>query len=386
MSKLAWFNVALLSAHGTGEFNKQHGSNYFWGGSIPPSYPNTATLWHTSMMMLTGRSICMVDQTGISKKYGDGLDMARTFSSLDYMPKPGNPERGKLVDASFNDAVAKRVDDMYDQAEQHGYDEIRISWSGGIDSNFVIAAIMQHPRSKTWIDNNRISVYTTRFARREDIVMWDWLMASGLPVRYIDYEELVKDTSNWMLVTGEGEPYGTMFSTLHINHVDRSQWQWGHWSIMEKYFLHKDPTGLCWEYFQELMTSSPIPIETCYHAWWYFENSVESQCYLYRLAAYSTEPIIDPAIVYPGKKTFWFLGCQDLANHGAYIVTNKLMPEESNLVKPHLRQYLADWMGWTEAKPKARFFSQNLIPKRVNKWRIYEDLSWDRETNLKEWL
>lgn len=231
----------------------------------------------------------------------------------------------------IGEATARRVDAMYDQAEANAIEEIRISWSGGIDSNYVLAAIMQHPRSRSWLQDHRIVVYTTNFARREDPLVWNWIMRSELPVRYIDYSTMSQDATRWMLVTGEGEPYGTMFSALHAGHVEHTKWS--HWHGMESYFMSKDPSGLGWDYFRALMETSPIPVETCYQAWWYFENSVESQCYLYRLSAYSDADKIDPELVYPGTRTFWFLADQSFADHGAYVVTNRLiatMPTVAN--------------------------------------------------------
>jgi hypothetical protein len=295
------------------------------------------------------------------------------------MPGPGDPDKGQLVDKSFSEATAARVEEMYAQAERNGIDEIRISWSGGIDSNYVLAAIMQHPKSVPWLADKKIAVYTTRFAKREDSMIWDWLMQSDLPVRYLDYGQLSQEPGNWMLVTGEGEPYGTMFSGLHNGYVEHTKWS--HWHGMEPYFLSRDPSGLGWDYFKALMATSPIPIETCYHAWWYFENSVESQCYLYRLSAYSEAPVINPQLVYPGTRTFWFLADQAFADHGAYQVVNQLIDDDTNRCKWHLQQYTADWLG-KEPWLKRRFMSQAMVPKRVHKWRIYDDLSWDREDNL----
>lgn len=384
--KLAWFNDVIMLDYANSNFMQQYGNNQYLNRPIAPRFPDKEEMqWHVKMAPVHGKSMILVDQTGISKSFGDGLDMALTLSTHTDLPKDFDPDRGAELDKDFDSIAYRRVDQMYDQAERNGLTEIRISWSGGIDSNFVLAAIMLHPRSRTWLDQGKISVYTTNYAQREDTDIWNWVMQSGLPVHYLNYDQLANDTGPWLLVTGEGEPYGTMFWDNHKNHIAKEDLRWGHWSKLEAYFMVKDPSGICWDYMKALVASSPIKIETCYHAWWWFEACVEGQNYLYRLAAYSNTPTIDPALVYPGGKTFWFLGSQDFADHGIYSVVNKLIPEENDLVKPRLREFVAKWQGWTDAKPKKRFYSQMMIPKRIRKFRIYDDLTWDTVNNLEEW-
>lgn len=383
MKKLAWFHYPLITLYGTQNRGQGYDPNTYLSRCMePPADDANATAWHVAMRDITDRTICLVDQTNLSRDYGDGLDLARLMSSVSCLPKSADPESGKYVDMNFAAAAHQRVNDMFDQADAHGLQEIRISWSGGIDSNFVLAAIVQHPRSQIWLKENRIKIYTTSHARREDPTIWNWIMQSGMPVQFLNYDRLVKDTGPWMLVTGEGEPYGTMFSRCHEKTLGSPGLFWNHWTGLESHFLAKDPSGLGWEYFQALMKLSPVPIESCFHAWWWFENCVESQCYLFRLNAYSDTDIIDPDLVFPGTKTFWFMASQEFTDHGIYMAAHGLQPEDPLLVKPHLRQYVADWQGWAQAQPKARYFSQWLVPKRVHKWRIHDDFTWDRIPNL----
>jgi len=384
--KLVWFNDSILLDYADENFTSYYGNNQYLNRTVLPRFPDRPEMqWHIKLAPVAQRSITLVDQTGISKQFGDGIDLARVLTTHTNLPADFDPDHGALIDANFDLAAHKRVDEMYDQAERNGLTEIRISWSGGIDSNFVLAAIMMHPRSKPWLAAGRISVYTTMYARREDQELWDWVMQSGLPVHYLNYDQLGNDTGPWLLVTGEGEPYGTMFWNNHQKYIEPEDLRWGHWSKLETYFMVKDPSGLSWDYMKALVAASPIPIETCYHAWWWFEACVEGQNYLYRLSAYSDVNVIDPALVYPGGKTFWFLGSQDFADHGLYSVLNKKIPDEVDLVKPRLREFVARWQGWAEAKPKKRFYSQMMIPKRIRKNRIYDDLTWDTGDNLEEW-
>lgn len=385
--KPLWFHNNLLLSYQNDQLPEFLQNNQYLNRKVRPKFaPRPELEWHTKMTSVAGRSMTLIDQTGISEKYGDGIGLVRTIGTHTDLPKEFDPVRGALLDRDFDTIAYKRVDEMYHQAESNGLTEIRISWSGGIDSNFMLAAIVQHPRSRKWLDEKKISIYTTAYSRREDPVIWNWVMQSGIPVHYLNYDWLGNDTGPWMLVTGEGEPYGTMFWDNHKKNVSESDLRWGHWSKLESYFIEKDPSGLCWDYMRELIAASPIPIETCYHAWWWFESAVEGQNYLYRLCAYSDVELIDPTLVYPGGKTFWFLGNQDFADHGIYSVVNRQIPDDILQVKPRLREFVAKWQGWPEARPKERFFSQMMIPKRIRKTRIYEDLSWDCCFDFEDWF
>lgn len=382
MKKLVWFNSALLSQHASGPYASTNAhANYYWGSPIEPKLPNPEHLrWHLAMMKTTGRNISMTDFTGLSKKYGDGLNMANMMPHAPAVPVTFDVDAGSYVHEHFDQMVEQRSNQLFDHAEHMQATEIRICWSGGIDSSFILAAIMSNSRSHAWRMQNRIVIYTTMYARREDETLWNWVMQSGMPVRFLDYNKIDQDDSNWLMVTGDGEPYGTMFSGLTFGKIDNCNW--GHWKLLEPWFLEKDTTGLAWDYFNELMNTSNIPVETCYHAWWRFETTVDpGQCYFYRMCAYSNQSNINPAHAYPGQKIFWFLSSQEFANHGAYVILNKLVPDDPKMIKPHLQEYTARWQGHTNYG-KIRFFSQALVPKRIVKWRIYDDLSWDNIPNL----
>lgn len=382
--KLVWFHDNLLLSYHNPLLVTSAANNQYLQRLVEPKYQQRPELlWHQTMQVVCQRNMTMIDQSGTSRDHGDGMDLVTT-AHLSGLPSSFDHTRGTYIDQHFKDFAMQRVDQLYDQAERIGAQEIRISWSGGIDSNFVLASVMMHPRSASWIKENRVVVYTTPMAKREDIDIWNWLVNSGLPIRYLDYDTLMKDNDDWIFVTGDGEPYGSTFYKLHHEHVDDQHIRYGHWSQIEPYMMEKDPTGLAWDYFRALIAKSPVDIETSFHAWWWMEANLTEQNFFYRLSSYSSAGEIDAGRVYPGQQMFWFLGSQDFADHGIYSVINRLIPERDDQVKPRLRELVAEWQGWAEPKPKKKFFSQFLIPKRIRKTRIYEDLTWDSQLDFED--
>jgi len=384
--KLVWFHDNLLLSYHNPLLTEIAANNQYLQRLVKPKHSqNPKLLWHQTMHVVCQTNMTMIDQSGTSRDHGDGMNIVPT-SHLAGLPSSFDHTRGSYIDQHFKDSAMQRVDQLYDQAERIGAEEIRISWSGGIDSNAALASVMMHPRSMLWMRDGRIVIYTTPMAKREDIDIWNWLVSSGLPVRYLDYDALVKDQSKWLFVTGDGEPYGSTFCKLHKSHVAQEDIRYGHWSQIEPYMLEKDPTGLAWNYFKALIAKSPIAIDTSLHAWWWLEANITEQNFFYRIPSYSTAGAIDPALALPGERMFWFLGSQDFADHGIYSVVNRLIPEQDDQVKLRLRELVAQWQGWTEPKPKKKYFSQFLIPKRIRKTRIYEDLTWDFCLDFEDWF
>lgn len=384
--KLLWFHDNLLLSYHNPLLTETAANNQYLQRLVKPRYPQRPELlWHQTMQVVCQRNMTMIDQSGVSQSHGDGMGLITT-AHLAGLPSSFDPQRGQEIDKDFRSAALRRAGQLFDQARAQGVDEIRISWSGGIDSNFALAAIMLHPDSQDWIRENRLIIYTTPMSKREDIDIWNWVVNSGLPVRYINYDELAKDDGKWIFVTGDGEPYGSTFYKLHKEHVEEKDLRYGHWSQIQPYMMEKDPTGLAWDYLRDLISRSPVEIETSFHAWWWLEANITEQNFFYRISSYSGVDRLDASKIYPGQRMFWFLGCQDFADHGIYSVLHRLIPEQDDQVKPRLRQLVAEWQGWAEPKPKKKFFSQFLIPKRIRKTRIYEDLSWDCYFDFEDWF
>jgi hypothetical protein len=355
MKKLVWFHNGLLSNH-----------NRFL--NKPQQYYAPHLKWQHAITSVVDMAVCLIDSTGTSKRFGDELNT--TTIKPKYIT---NFIDGGYVDEHFDEVASYRVKEMYDQADANGYNEIRIAWSGGIDSTFALAAIMQQRHY-----GYTFTVLTTTYAKRENPLVWSWLMNSGVNVQFMDYNALGKDNGNYMLVTGDGDPYGIMFTSLFKNYTDDIFGT--DWLKLESLFLDKDPTGLSWDYFKELMSLSHIPIMNCHQAWHWFEQCTD-QDFLYRMAAYSDNTIIDADRFIPGKKLFWFLSSQDFANHGLYT-TIADTPTDRKQIKTRMREYISKWMNLNHTITFEKHSSQLVIPKSIHKWRIYDDLSWDRGTNL----
>lgn len=356
MKSLVWFHNGLLSKY-----------NRFLDSPIQIN--NSSKLqWQNAITSVIDLSVCLIDSTGTSKKFGDGLNT----KSIKQKNIP-DLVNGAYVNGYFDDVATKRVKELYQQADKNEYKEIRIAWSGGIDSTFALAAIMQN-----MYYGYDFSVWTTTYAKRENPLVWNWLMNSGLKVEFMDYNQLGNDNSNYMLVTGDGDPYGVMYTTLANGYTKDIFGD--DWDKLEHLFIIKDPTGLAWDYFKELMSISPTPIKNCHQAWHWFEQCTD-QDFMFRFAAYCNNPIIDKDKFLPGKKLFWFLDSQDFADHGLYSTINDT-PTNTKQIKTKLREYISNWMKLNDVMTFDKHSSQLLIPKSIHKWKIYDDLSWDRETNL----
>ena len=371
--KLVWFSSHLLDRY-------TENSRTPFGLSFSKSALDPKLAWHVAMHNIAEGVVCMIDHTGFSKNYGDGLNMDIVIDRAPAIHKTSwNLERGRLMDREFNTMIDARADAAYDQAERMGAEYIYISYSGGVDSVTMLAAFLQNPRARHWLSENRIILKTSRYAQREDPVVWQRIIDMGLPLEYLNYDDLFQDTRRFMLATGEVEPvWGSAYTPLARGYLPNEELFSADWRRLETYFLDKDKTGLAWEYFRDLQATAPFETKTAFQAWWWFEWCTNTQCYMFRLAAYNNNPLIDPDFTYPGNsRVYWMLANTDMWDHGAYVMANRLIPEDMSLLKIHSLRYAARWMGWAEPRPKPKVYSQFYLPKRVSKMRIWNDLTWD---------
>lgn len=375
--KLVWFNGRLLKPY-VGYWSR-HQNKY-----VDPKPYDLRLEWHVAMFKLHPGIICMIDHTGFSRNYGDGLDMDIVVNkSPDIYKTSWDLERGKLMDQDFAGMINSRADAAYAQADRYGYEYIMLSYGGGVDSCTLLAAMLQNPAAERWINDRRLIIRTTGFAQREDPLVWKRLVELDLPLEYHNYDDLMRDQRNWMLVTGDVEPvWGSAFTTLPQGYVPDDELFSGDYNQLESWFLEKEPSGLAWDYFRDIQRTAPFEVKTNFQAWWWFEWCTNTQCYMFRPAAYSDCIEIAPGMVYPGSKMFWVLANTDMWDHGAYVTANRLIPENLSQLKIHSLRYLADWMGWSEPRPKPKIFSQMIIPKRISKLRIWNDLSWDKKEDI----
>jgi hypothetical protein len=245
----------------------------------------------------------------------------------------------------------------------------------------MLAGFLQHPKAASWLKDRRIVLKTSRYAQREDPLVWQRIVAMDLPLEFLNYDDLMRDSRRFMLATGEVEPvWGSAYTPLAKGYLPDEELFSADWRQLEDYFLAKDETGLAWDYFHDLQKTAPFETQTAFQAWWWFEWCTNTQCYMFRLAAYSDNNVIDPGFVYPNEsRVYWMLANSDMWDHGAYMMANRLIPEDMSLLKINSLRYAARWMGWTEPKPKPKVYSQFYLPKRVHKTRIWDDLSWDNK-------
>ena len=375
--KLVWFCPRLLRpyvGYRSNDLNK----------TIPP-IPNDPKLdWNVAMYKIAPTVTGIIDHTGFSKNYGDGVNLEIVTSKSTFTNKiKWNLDNGKHLNDHFDDMINDRADKAYKQAQKYNFEYIYLAYGGGIDSCTLLAAMLQHPKSKHYIKDNKLIIKTTKFAEREDPLVWRRIVEMNLPMEFMNYDDLQKDNRNWMLVTGDVEPvWGSCYATLPKGYISEDDMFAGDWKKLYRYFISKDTTGLAWLYFRDLMATAPFEIKTCFQAWWWYEWCTNTQCYMFRICTYSDCDVIKPEMVYPGNKQFWFLADNDMFDHGAYVTANRLIPEDMSWLKIHSLNYLAKWMQWSEPRGKPKIFSQYIIPKRIRKMRVWNDLSWDVEEDI----
>lgn len=343
-------------------------------------------LWHRSWYQLFKKNICLVDGTGLSKKYGDGLGMEYMVDTvLEHKSASRNYENGRYWHHNFKELIKNISDKIFDAL---GPDtEIRLSYSGGTDSCTALAGLLSNPRIKPWLDSKKFVIYTTSYAKVEDPLIWKRIISMDIPIRFLDYDSLNTDESKFFMVTGDGDWFGTLWQTMfditlnpHITFTNQEIFIDTYSSKkekLEKWFLSLESTGLCWDFFQELMELNPYKVENIHQAWNWFEDCAAVQCFMYRPTAYG----IGPVRVTPRKNWSWFVGDAAFSDLCMYESKNKFYTND-NILKYQCLRYIADWMGWSDIKFKNKFYSQFKIPKLNRKNLIYSDLSFTAEQLL----
>lgn len=381
--KLIWFRSELILSH-LSESDTDKWYDWLLQESIFSNIVRPSSLdWHLAMKRAVKIISTPIDGTYLSQNYGDGLDLLRLPHNNGVLTY--NLDNGKYIDEHFDDLIENQTDLALDHAEYLNVDKIFLSYSGGSDSSLLVAAFFQNPRLKKWIKHSKVYILTSRFAQREDPEIWTKLLSYDVPFVSIDYDSLINDQSNWMLVSGEGEPYGTFFISQTDAVLPPNEQLLSPWNHIEKVFLRREPSGLAWSYFQNLMKLAPFPVETLHQAWWWYENCVDRQDDMFRYNAFSSYPILRKDCVGHGDRCFYFLSGQNFLDHAAYLILNKKNSNKDK-IKYRSDEYVSKWMGFSQVKIKPKFYSMDKVPRHNYKLRIFDDWSWDAINNLDEYL
>lgn len=348
--------------------------------------PDPKLKWHKAWYQLSKKNMCLVDGTGLSKKYGNDLEMTYIVDEvLQHKPENRNYENGRYWHNNFSQLIRNISDRVFDQVEPGA--ELRLSYSGGTDSCTALAGLMSNERIKPWLDAKKFVIYTTSYAKIEDPWIWNRIITQNIPVRLLDYDALNGDTSKFFMVTGDGDGYGTWWQMMfdptlspNITFSDQEIFIDTYDSKkdkLSKWFLSREGSGLCWDFFQAMMELSPDKIENIEQAWSWFENSIAIQCFMFRPAAYG----LGPVQITPRKNWYWFMCDVDFSDMCEYESRNKFYASD-NIFKYQCLRYIADWMGWPEIKVKNKFYSQIKVPKLNRKNLIYSDYSFTSEQLL----
>lgn len=378
--KLIWFRSELVLSHLT-----QSDSNkwYDWvlGEEIVSDNERPSSLdWHIAMKRAIKIISTPIDGTLLSRQYGDGLNLHRLPHNNGILLY--NIDNGQLIDRNFADLIERQVALAIDHAEKKQIETIYLSYSGGSDSSLLVAAFMQNSKSQKWLRENKIKILTSRFAQREDPELWCKLRNLQIPFKSIDYDSLIKDTDNWMIISGEGEPYGTFFINQTKGILPPDQQLSTSWKILEKLFITREPSGLAWSYFVHLMRLAPFDVQTLHQAWWWYENCVDRQDDMFRYNAFSSNKEIRTDAIGHGNRCFYFFNGQDFIDHAAYLILENQLPHHRDFIKFRSDEYTSRWLGYSEIKIKPKFYSMDKIPRHNYKLRIFDDFSWDTKPTL----
>lgn len=334
--------------------------------------------WHRSWYKLTSMNNCLVDTTGISKEFGNGIQIKNVVEDTLGFSMHRNLQNGEFWHNNFDELMAKLSNRIFDRLEE--FDELRLSYSGGTDSALALAALWSNPRINDWISRGKFVIHTTPHAKKEDPLIWNRIVDANIPLKFLDYDLLGLDNSNAMMVSGEGDGYCVWFKVMSKSFTDSEIFQTPLQDLrprIEEWFLSGDQTGITWEFFNKLIQSSEQEITTLFQAWSLFEGACTQQCYLFRVSAYSNGPVR----IAPRNNWVWFMADPDFWDMCAYEAQNKIYTSDDTLKFKPLR-YIADWMGWSEIRTKKKLSSQILIPKLLRKSQILSDMTYTDEVDL----
>lgn len=334
--------------------------------------------WHREWYRLTGMNICLVDSSGLSAQYGNGVNIKNIVEPTLGFDLHRNTENGQYWHNNFSDLIRKISDGIFDRAE--GKDELRISYSGGTDSALALAGLWSNHRIQEWIARGKFIIYTTPHAKKEDPGIWDRIVTENIPLRFMDYDELSVDESNSFMVSGEGDGYCVWFKVMSRAFTDHEIFVKPLNEIMpkvEQWFLTRDKSAITWDFFRKLIETADYEIATLFQAWSLFEATCAQQCYLLRVSAYGR----GPAKLAPRHDWAWFMADSDFWDVCEYETRNKIYTSDSTLKFKPLK-YISNWMGWTSIQTKKKISSQILIPKLIRKNQIFSDMTHTGDVSL----
>jgi hypothetical protein len=333
--------------------------------------------WHRKWYEITGKNVCLVDSTGISKTYDNGTNMQYMVPDiLGFDTTKSDSENGKYWHFNFSQLMRNLSDKIFDKVR--GQQELRICYSGGTDSATTLASLMSNERIKPLLKENRFIIYTTPFAKIEDPAIWNRIVQEHIPLRFLDYDKLAEDSNDHIMVTGDGEGYGTWWQMLTPEFSNEDIFLTSIKSSMlklERWFLNKDPSGFGLMFFKEIMSLNSN-ISNLQQAWTWFENCVAIQCYMYRATAYSKGNVQ----VTPRNNWIWFMADKDFWDMCDYESYSNLYTDDK-LIKYQCLKYIANWMG-TEIVTKNKINSQILVPKIIRKSQIFNDNSYSSNIRI----
>ena len=335
--------------------------------------------WHRAWLKLSNMNVCLMDTTGLSGAYGNHFKMKNVTSTLD-ISSVRDCKNGRYWHDNFDLLMTRLSDDVFQDVD--GKAELRLSYSGGTDSCLILAALLSNRRIDEWIASDKFVIYTTPHAKKEDPLIWNRIIESGYPIRFLDYDLLSHDTSDSLMLTGEGNAYGTWHKIMTPDFTEAELFTGSYVNMkpkVQEWFLRREPSGLTADFFDKLITTHGDVEMSLYQAWSLFEHLCAEQCYMFRQSAYG----LGPVTIDPGKNSRWFMMNNDFWDVCEYESQERLHISDDTLKYSSLK-YIANWMRWSNVQKKRKISSQFMIPKIIRKSQIYSDHSYTENINLNE--
>lgn len=252
-------------------------------GQLPPH----DLLYYTERFFGT----CLIDRTGT-------LTRSHPVRILDPIP-PFHPSFNK----SLTEICDRRARDIFARAE-HADLDVRVMWSGGIDSTAALVALL---RVSTERQRQRlVIVYETESISEYRLFYYMFIRRRLRKMKIKHVTQMFSRAENerdFLIVTGElgDQIFGSLFYALTVINSPTygglmsgktdAPWRGTMATVMERMKAIPPGAGPAWEaYVEPLVAKAPIPIRTMFDFLWWMNYSCKWQVVVVRFVARQWEP------------------------------------------------------------------------------------------------
>jgi hypothetical protein len=259
--------------------------------------------------------------------------------------------------------------------QKAGDREIVLMYSGGIDSTVALVSMMKNPKFNDLLKQNRFRIGLTSNSILEYPEFFYNKILPNMPLAPANYDKEMADT-NVFLVTGDAGDYviGNTDTPIfsHQGTIDNMS---APKEVVFEYLNTIDESGQFVNFLSKLCKKAPFDIVSINQAYWWIGQAFVHQgemCYPFIWSSVS-----DLSELPTFNKVFRFF-LDDLFNTFTfeYMSTNPYYTDY-NSVRQFPREYIVDYTKDQSYLKKVKVFSQKLTLRRIQKTRVYEDLSYE---------